>query len=88
MHKYKRVEITWVDSQETKGWSNIESKVKESKRMNLKCVSIGYLALKNKNRVVLWQSLAFDGEDNIVYSATGQIIIPRCAIKKIRVLHA
>ncbi len=88
MHKYKRVEVTWIDSQETSGWRSSQEKTKEAKHMNLKCVSTGYLALKNKNRIVLWQSLAFDGEDNVVYSAAAQIIIPRCAVKKIKVLHA
>lgn len=69
----KTVEIEWVDAI---SYSNMWV-ARDSKESLALCRSVGYLVKKNKEKVVIAQSSASDGD------VMNKFVIPRGCIKKI-----
>ena len=74
---YKVVCVEWIDSSSRFGWQDINENV------DLRVVSIGFLILEKKDRIVLAKSIAL-APKNEVQSFHSQMHIPKCAIKKLR----
>ena len=81
----KRIEIDWEDSVAHKGiWDDIEDVVAEYKKNGLeKMKTLGYAVEKNKDYIIVCQSLHFN-EDKTVSRGADFFIIPTGCIKKIK----
>ena len=87
--KYKKVEITWVDSTSIKsGWDFIEDIINEHTEIGMELMfSIGYLLQNTKDNVVICQSLHLDPKKRKGYDrAIEYFSIPKGCIKKIEYL--
>lgn len=74
LHNAKPVYVEWVDSMQTFGWHQHEHL---KKPVDMRCVTVGHLISKDKNKLQL--SL------NLSNSSVGQIIeIPTFSVKKIK----
>ena len=75
----KLVEIEWVDSCTEGGWSSQENYLNRAQPTI--CRSIGYLLMKNKEKVAVVQTMS---------SSTGHVAdsmtIPMVAVRKMRIL--
>ena len=81
--KLTPVEVWWTDSSALdKYWHDVEEGLETAKEIDLRSRSIGMLVKKNKNRVILTQSMSLS--DNHSVSQMGGILtIPRSAVIRI-----
>jgi len=81
--KLKIVEIKWMDSQHTSGWTYSEDMLKEIDNADLLYTTVGYLFKENKLGVSVVQSYKLPKE-NKDYSIDACMTIPRRAIMSIK----
>ncbi len=82
----KPVEVWWRDSTTLKTyWKDFADGISDARDVCLSQRSVGMLVEKNKNRVIISQSIGIDGK-NIFGQMGGFLIIPREAIIEIRKL--
>lgn len=74
-HKFKKVEIHWVDSVSTRGWTHMEG----FKGEDLTVVSIGFIVHETKTNITISTSYTHYG------SCMDPLTIPRCAILSQRI---
>jgi len=74
--KNRLVEVEWEDSCAYRGWQITEQ---TEISMPSQCRSIGYLMVKDDDRIVIAQSLDDDG-----MSVADVIVIPKSAVKRLR----
>lgn len=80
----KPVEIWWRDSTVLKSyWQNFNDGMKTAESVELLQRSIGMLVEKNKDRIIISQSIGIEGE-NIFGQMGGFLIIPREAVINIK----
>ena len=75
------VEVEWIDSCSDDGWMKSDSpRAKEHTVSH--CTSVGYLFKKAKEKICLVQNTSDTG-------SVGELMaIPRCAIKKLRIISS
>lgn len=73
------VEVEWLDSRAFAGWAHPEEHLERSRPS--RCRSVGYLLLKDRERIVLAQSCS-DDSGNVA----DPLAIPRGMVKAIRVI--
>lgn len=76
--KLKLVEVEWIDPA---SWSRWNSREYYENAEYSECRSVGYLMTKNRDKVVLVQSLDDDG-----HGAADGIVLPRKVVTNIREL--
>jgi hypothetical protein len=82
----KPVEVWWRDSTTLKTyWQDFEDGINVARDANLSQRSVGMLVEKNKDRVIISQSISIDGK-NVFGQMGGFLVIPREAIIEIRKL--
>lgn len=74
--KYKAVQVDWVDSNGTNGWTRGVCNKPTT------CVSIGYLIAESKKAITVAGTITIESDPQ----KHSDITIPRCAIKKIKPL--
>jgi len=82
MKKYQIIEIKWLDSLHTSGWtkeSNVECSTKK-----LFHKTIGYFLIEDKLSIIVIQSQPEEGKDKFI---DGIMEIPKKSIIKIRKLN-
>ena len=76
-----RVTITWLDARDTEtGWIDIKEIIAAPLAT---CQEVGWMAVKNDEKVVIMRSWCLDREDN---HGGGAIAIPKGWVKKIEYL--
>lgn len=79
------VEVYWVDSSSITGWESASTRTKESMKTSLLCRSVGMFVKKNKKRIIIALSVAFD-KDGYVTQMNHNMIIPMKAVTRIKKL--
>jgi hypothetical protein len=72
------VRVEWLDSNSRHGWARVTDEQED--KVDMRCVSVGFLFAKEKGYVKLAQSLS---ATNFVDTV---LTIPRCAITRLDVL--
>ena len=78
MNKFQIIEITWLDSLHTSGWTK-EDAAEMSPLNQMKQQSIGYFLRENKRAILIVQSKRDDG-----YYVDAIMEIPKVSISKIK----
>lgn len=73
-HKFKKIEVHWVDSHGSGGWRYIP----DIKTPQLDCYSMGFLIKEDKDSITM--SASYSAND----SSFDMLTIPKCAIVKRR----
>ena len=84
--EYSAVEVWWVDSiSENKYWHDANEGIEITKDTDMRQRSVGILVRKNKDRVVIAQSMGLAG-DGVISNLGGFLTIPREAVFEINKL--
>jgi len=84
--KYISVEVWWVDSiSQNKYWYDVNEGIEATKNIDMRQRSVGILIRKNKERIVIAQSMGLAG-DGIISNLGGFLTIPREAVFEIKIL--
>jgi hypothetical protein len=75
------VRVTWLDSSGPSGWNRLKSVIGP---FDLTCESVGWLMEDTPDRVTLCAHVAISDPDNPIVD--GVMTIPKCAIKRRKVL--
>lgn len=82
----KPVEVWWRDSTTLKTyWKMFEDGIRDARDLDLGIRTVGILVEKNKDRVIISQSISIEGK-NVFGQMGGFLVIPREAIIEIRKL--
>ena len=79
----KLVYVAWVDSHSGRGWNDLENIA--AKAEFLHCRSVGWLISETKEVMVIVPHLT-SGDGDIIVQGCGDITIPKCAIRKVKVI--
>lgn len=74
--KFRRVEVSWVDSEHNSDWSPLEAILED--QGSLECLSLGYLIADKEDRIILATSLTAAEDYEPLVSA--YITIPKVCI--------
>lgn len=80
----KLVLVEWVDSHSGRGWRDID-RIKETDSL-LHARSVGWLLRETKEVILLASHITGEDNGNILLQASGDMCIPKVAVKKITVL--
>lgn len=75
------VKVIWVDSHCWPTWEDAQEISKTAASASLKCMSVGMLVSDEEDRIVITQSVSFDGPD--VRNMANTLAIPKSCIQKI-----
>jgi hypothetical protein len=76
--KFKRVFIHWIDIESSSEWTN----TLEGKTYAQNCYSMGWLAVKNKDKTIIFSSYSLDNE-GLINDYGDVTSFPSSVIKKI-----
>ena len=77
------VEVRWVDCATADGWTTV-SHLKKLAKVQIRCVTVGYLVHEEKDVIVVVQTLGWDGRHARCDKAS---MIPRAYIRKMKVIQ-
>ncbi len=82
--KMKLVVVEWLDSHQGRGWEDVEDL--EEKVEPLSCRSVGWVLKETDEALMLVPHIAGQQSTKIIVQGTGDLVIPKCAISKIKTI--